>query len=262
MIRTNNRPLETHENTLSALTLPELRAFGERASSRLPNLGRDRGNARDARRAIEVAENGPGGAMGGLAGGWLGGVLGSRLPLGEFGKWAGRYLGAKAGEALGSQLDGPVPESVARGVMTPAERDYPGYWGYSGDDAVGGWRPDRTRQGRATTQSTDATQSRRNQPHAVREGLPKAYADRIASDFGNEWHDAYEIYGQNPEFWEEAYKGDPNVSKAGPNMPAVPRTSRLPAARDEDAAPKGSTFWDGLFPGRASLREAQGKWRE
>lgn len=91
---------------------------------------------------------------------------------------------------------------------------------------------------------------------------PEAYADRIARDFGNEWRDAYEIYGQNPEFWEEAYKGDPNASKAGPKMTAVPRTSRLPEAPDEGQPAKGSGFWDGLFPGRASLREAQGKWRE
>lgn len=262
MIRKNNRPFEIHENTLTAQTLQERRAFGDDASGRLPNLGRERGNARDARRAIEVAENGPGGVAGGLAGGWLGGVLGSRLPLGEFGKWAGRYLGAKAGETLGSALDGPVPESVARGVMTPAERDYPGYWGYSGDDAVGGWRPDGSRQGMAGIQPTDAMQSRRKQAHAEPEDRSKAYADRIARDFGNEWHDANKIYGQNPGFWEEAYSGDPDASKAGPKMTVVPRASRLPAARDEGQPPKGGGFWDGLFPGRASLREAQGKWRE
>lgn len=92
--------------------------------------------------------------------------------------------------------------------------------------------------------------------------VPEAYADRIAQDFGNEWHDAYEIYGQNPEFWEDAYKGDPYASKVGPKMTPVSRTSRLPAAPAEDQPPKGGGFWDGLFPGRASLREAQGKWRE
>ncbi|OCP23172.1 MULTISPECIES: hypothetical protein [unclassified Ensifer] len=91
---------------------------------------------------------------------------------------------------------------------------------------------------------------------------PEAYADRIAQDFGNEWHDAYEIYGQNPGFWEDAYKGDPNVPKNGPKMAPVSRTSRLPVAPADDQPSKGGCFWGGLFPGRATLREAQRKWRE
>ncbi|WP_143348258.1 hypothetical protein [Ensifer adhaerens] len=253
MIRSNRRPYDTYSQDPKTPKLQALRDFGLDGSRRLPNFGRERSDGRNEPKAIEVAEGGPGGTMGGLAGGWLGGVLGSRLPLGEFGKWAGRYLGAKAGEAIGSHLDGPVPESVARGVMTPAERDYPGYWGYSGDDAVGGWRLDRPRQEKAAT--------------AQARDLPKAYADRIAQEFGNEWGDAHAIYNQNPKFWKEAYQGDPSASKTGPKSVSTSRTSRLPEppvpeTSANEAQPNGRGFWENLFPGRSSLREAQGRWRE
>ncbi len=62
--------------------------------------------------------------------------------------------------------------------------------------------------------------------------VPEAYADRIGQDFGNEWHDAYEIYRQNPGFWEDAYGKDAQELKGGPKMAPVSRTSdcqkRLP----------------------------------
>ncbi|KOF13584.1 hypothetical protein AC244_30570 [Ensifer adhaerens] len=105
-------------------------------------------------------------------------------------------------------------------------------------------------------------QRRQKEAQAAAENLPTAYADRIAKDFGNEWHDAYDIYGKNPGFWEDAYRGDPNASRAGPKMAPVSRTARLPAAPSDKPPAKGGGFWDGLFPGRSSLREAQGRWRE
>ncbi|MQW89882.1 hypothetical protein [Sinorhizobium saheli] len=88
--------------------------------------------------------------------------------------------------------------------------------------------------------------------------LPEAYADRIARDYGNSWHDAYQIYRQNPTFWDDAYNGDPNNRQAGPKIAPVTRTSRLPVT-DAD---EGSSFWERLFPGRTSLRRAPANWRE
>ncbi|QRY68652.1 hypothetical protein JVX98_10385 [Ensifer sp. PDNC004] len=97
--------------------------------------------------------------------------------------------------------------------------------------------------------------------------VPEAYADRIAQEFGNEWHDAYEIYRQNPEFWEGAYGKDAQELKGAPRMTPLSRTSRLPEtpAPEKPAGEMESTgrgFWENLFPGRSSLREAQGRWRE
>lgn len=138
MISSNRRAYGTYAQDTKTQTLQALRDFGEVESRRLPNFGRERIDGRGDPMAIEIAAGGPGEAMGGIAGGLLGAYLGGKLPFGEISRAAGLYLGTKAGEALGSQLDGPVPESVARGVMTPAERDYPGYWGYSGDDRRAG----------------------------------------------------------------------------------------------------------------------------
>ncbi|WP_104663388.1 hypothetical protein [Ensifer adhaerens] len=102
--------------------------------------------------------------------------------------------------------------------------------------------------------------------------VPEAYADRIARDFGNEWHDAYEIYRQNPGFWEDAYGKEAQELKGGPKIAPVSRSARLPEAPapetsapetpGNEAQPNGRGFWDGLFPRRSSLREAQGRWRE
>lgn len=97
--------------------------------------------------------------------------------------------------------------------------------------------------------------------------VPEAYADRIGQDFGNEWHDAYEIYRQNPGFWEDAYGKDAQELKGGPKMAPVSRTSRLPETPApetpvNEVQPNGRGFWESLFPGRSSLREAQGRWRE
>ncbi|MEI2296772.1 hypothetical protein [Ensifer sp. MJa1] len=97
--------------------------------------------------------------------------------------------------------------------------------------------------------------------------VPEAYADRIARDFGNEWHDAYEIYRQNPGFWEDAYGKDAQELKGPPKLAPASRTSRLPEAPApeapvNDAQHNDRGFWEGLFPGRSSLREAQGRWRE
>ncbi|MDK1373360.1 MULTISPECIES: hypothetical protein [unclassified Sinorhizobium] len=93
----------------------------------------------------------------------------------------------------------------------------------------------------------------------------EAYADRIARDFGINWHDAYDAYRQNPRFWEESYKEDPVGSPSGPAMARSERTSRLPAATvspDGVSSPEKSGIWDKLFPGRVSLRRAQDDWRE
>ncbi|HXV31057.1 MAG TPA: hypothetical protein VD840_12065 [Sinorhizobium sp.] len=90
--------------------------------------------------------------------------------------------------------------------------------------------------------------------------LPEAYADRIAREFGNGWYDAYEIYRENPEFWDDAYQGDPNHSPVGPKIISVPRTSRLPAAASDE--PEGKSPWERLFPGRTSLKRAIDNWRE
>lgn len=87
----------------------------------------------------------------------------------------------------------------------------------------------------------------------------EAYADRIARDFGIEWHDARDAYHQNPGFWEESYKGDPNDRRNAPKMAPVKRTSRLPAS---SGAQERDTLWESLFPGRVSLRRAQDDWRE
>lgn len=249
MNRLNKRPYDTFANGPKAQTVRELQEFGDEASRRLPNLGRDRSNARDGGGGVEVAHSDPGEWAGGVVGGWLGRRLTKRFGAGGQlgGALVGQYLGEKVGAGLGAMLGGPVPESVARGVMTPAERDYPGYWGYSGDDAVGGWQQG-PRQEKAVA--------------AEARGLPNAYADRIAQDFGNEWGDAYEIYGQNPDFWNDAYQGDPRASKGGPKSALVPRTSRLPPAPGNGRSPDGGGFWDDRFPGRSSLREAQGRWRE
>ena len=91
--------------------------------------------------------------------------------------------------------------------------------------------------------------------------MPEAYADRIAREYGNDWHSAYDTYWQDPEFWENAYENDPVHSRVGPETVPVKRTSRLPAVPANDPS-TGGGFWDGLFPGRSSLREAQGRWRE
>ncbi|NRQ15126.1 hypothetical protein [Ensifer sesbaniae] len=102
--------------------------------------------------------------------------------------------------------------------------------------------------------------------------VPEAYADRIGQDFGNEWHDAYEIYRQNPGFWEDAYGKDAQELKGGPKMAPVSRTSRLPETPAPETSapetpvnevqPNGRGFWESLFPSRSSLREAQGRWRD
>ncbi|THK37270.1 hypothetical protein EHS39_15730 [Ensifer sp. MPMI2T] len=88
----------------------------------------------------------------------------------------------------------------------------------------------------------------------------EAYADRIARDFGINWHDARDAYHQNREFWEESYKGDPNDRRNAPKMAPVTRTSRLPSA--SPGVPEGNGPWEKLFPGRVSLRRAQEDWRE
>ncbi|MCA1405432.1 hypothetical protein I6F26_13720 [Ensifer sp. IC3342] len=87
----------------------------------------------------------------------------------------------------------------------------------------------------------------------------EAYADRIARDFGIEWHDARDAYHQNPGFWEESYKGDPRDPRNTRKMAPVKRTSRLPASF---GVQERDTLWESLFSGRVSLRRAQDDWRE
>lgn len=67
----------------------------------------------------------------------------------------------------------------------------------------------------------------------------EAYADRISKDFGISWHDAYDAYHQNPNFWEKSYKENPNDRRNSPPIVSVKRTSRLPDAPSpaEDGAP-------------------------
>lgn len=249
MNRISKRPYDTFAKGPKAQTVRELQEFGDEASNGLPNWGRDSADTRDGGGGIEVAHSDPGEWAGGVVGGWLGRLLTKRLgATGQLaGAFGGQYLGEKVGAGLGAILGGPVPESAARGVMTPAERDYPGYWGYSGDDAVGGWRQGPRQEKTAAAAVGD---------------LPKAYADRIARDFGNEWQDAYEIYRQDPRFWEEAYGKDAHKLRGGPKLAPVSRTSRLPETPANDVPPNGGGFWNDRFPGRSSLREAQGRWLE
>lgn len=93
----------------------------------------------------------------------------------------------------------------------------------------------------------------------------EAYADRIMKDFGINWYDAYEAYHQMPQFWEKSYNEDPVGYSGGPAMAPSEKTSRLPAAT---APSKGVSsqasggIWDRLFPNRASLRDAERKWRD
>jgi hypothetical protein len=95
----------------------------------------------------------------------------------------------------------------------------------------------------------------------------EAYADRISSDFGITWHDAYDAYHQSPKFWEESYERDPNDRRNVPAMAPVKRTSQLLAAippPTDGGSPSGKRdgFWSDLFPDRASLKEMERQWRD
>ncbi len=116
MNRLNKRPYHTFANGPKTQTVRELQEFGDEASRRLPNLGRDRSNARDGGGGVEIAHSDPGEWAGGVVGGWLGRRLTKRFGAGGQlgGALVGQYLGEKVGAGLGAMLGGPVPESVAR----------------------------------------------------------------------------------------------------------------------------------------------------